>query len=205
MRIGVKAVAGLMFVVLSGASAFAQRHEIGLSLGGLTTNDRKLMFPPSSVEIGGSLTYYANYAYRLADLKAVSIHLEFPLAATPSTDLNSSNVFVPRNYASLFFTPGLKFKFLPKSKLSPYAAVGGGLGRFEESESRINNQPNTGRRGTNRGAFDFGGGLDVSILRFLSIRGELRDFVTGNPNFNFPVSGSKQHNLLTSGGIVLRF
>ncbi len=194
-------------LLLGGAiSASAQSHEIGLLLGGNTTGDRELRSPqPGSVRIGAGLTYYANYAYRFAGFKALSVHLEVPFAAAPSADLRSSNVTVPRNYASLFITPGIKVKFLPDSNISPYAVVGGGFGRFEESAFRIDNQPNLGPRGTNRGVFDFGGGLDLNLLRFLSIRGEVRDFVSGSPNLNVQLSRSRQHNLLSSGGIVFRF
>ena len=99
----------------------------------------------------------------------------------------------------------MRFKFRPNSRVSPYLAVGGGYGRFEESDFRLDNQPNTSRRGTNRGVFDFGGGVDVKVGRFLSLRGEVRDFVSGTPSFNAAVSGSRQHNILSAGGIVLRF
>ncbi len=91
----------LMVVLFSTVPALAQKHEIGLLLGGTTTGDRDIRSPqPGTLQISTGLTYYANYAYRVADLKAVSIHFEVPFAATPSTDLKSSNVNIPRNYAS---------------------------------------------------------------------------------------------------------
>jgi hypothetical protein len=192
------------FVLASAAKASAQRNELGLSLGGMITSDRTIEGPPGSINVKGSLTYYINYATRIADFKLASVHLEFPLAGTPSTDLSSANPLLPRNYASLFFTPGIKVKLLPGGSVSPYAVIGGGLGRFSESDSLLNGQPNGGNKGTNRGVLDYGGGVDLRVLPFLSLRGEVRDFVSGNPQFNFPVSG-RQHNVLTSGGVVLRF
>jgi hypothetical protein len=47
--------------------------------------------------------------------------------------------------------------------------------------------------------------VDLRVIRYLSLRGEVRDFVTGNPNFNAPFLTNRQHNVLTSGGIVLHF
>ncbi len=196
----------LMLILGSAATAAAQKQEVGLLLGGVLTGDRDISSPPGgSLQISTGLTYYANYAVRLTDLKAVSIHFEVPFAATPSTDIRSSSATVPRNYASLFITPGLKFKFLPGARLSPYAAIGGGFGRFAESDFRVDNQPNTGPRGTNRGVFDYGGGVDVRFVRWLSLRGEVRDFYADTPNFNVTVSGGRQHNVLSAGGIVLHF
>ena len=39
----------------------------------------------------------------------------------------------------------------------------------------------------------------------LVLRGEVRDFFTGQPRLNIARSGGGQHNVIVSGGIVLRF
>lgn len=199
-----KLIAVSLFVLSISATASAQRHELGLSVGGMITSDRTIEGPPGTINIKGSLTYYINYATRIADFKVASIHLEFPFAGTPSTDLSSANPLLPRNYSSLFFTPGIKVKALPGGPISPYAVIGGGLGRFSSSDTLLNGQPNPGNKSATHGVLDYGGGVDLRVLPFLSVRGEVRDFVSGNPTFNFPVTG-KQHNILTSGGVVLRF
>ncbi len=201
-----KLLFGMAVLLIGAATVSAQKQEVGLLLGGIKTSDRDIQSPQSgSVRNSSGLTYYANYAYRLAGGKNAAFYLELPFAATPSRDVQSTNVNVPRNYASLFFTPGLKVKFFPAARLSPYGAIGGGYGRIDESEFRINDQANTGRRGKNSGVFDFGGGVDIKIVKFLSLRGEVRDFYSVTPNYNVPLSGSRQHNVLTSGGFVLHF
>ena len=53
--------------------------------------------------------------------------------------------------------------------------------------------------------FDFGGGLDYKVFRFLGLRGEVRDFLSGNPNLNVALSSSTQHNVVASGGISVWF
>ena len=157
-------VAAVFGVTLIPSTASAQRNELGLGLGGMVTSDRTIQLPSSLINVKGSLTYYLNYSHRIADFKLASVHVEFPLAASPSTDIDSSNVLVPRNYSSFFFTPGLKVKFFPVGGVSPYLALGGGLGRFRSSDTLINGQPNTGGKGTNKGVLDYGGGDGTPVL-----------------------------------------
>jgi opacity protein-like surface antigen len=198
------------------AAAHAQdsepKNEVGLVLGVTTTPDREVrpqvgtgQPPVGTARVDRGLTFGATYARRLAGNDAASLHFEVALFATPSTNVNSSFTFLPRNYAALFLTPGLKLKFFPRASVSPYVVAGGGYGRFDESEFQVNDAPNRGERGTNTGVFDYGGGVEVKVFRFLAVRGEVRDFVSGNPKFNAIFSGSRQHNVITSGGLVLRF
>ncbi|HLG15116.1 MAG TPA: hypothetical protein VJH03_11525 [Blastocatellia bacterium] len=207
--VGTKAVVNLLGVLsallFSPNPAVAQKYEIAFSLGAMTAGDRDFKLPgPGAVRIGTGLTYQANYAQWLVNAKAAALYFEVPLAATPNTKIKSSSLFSPRDYASLFITPGLKLKLLPAGPYSPYMFAGIGYARFSESDARVDGRPNTSR-GTNRVAFDFGGGLDVKIFPYLSVRGELRDYVSGNPRFNVDVLGNRQHNVLLSGGLVLRF
>ncbi|MBI3649450.1 MAG: hypothetical protein HY231_00190 [Acidobacteria bacterium] len=199
-------VALFSLLVVNVHQGIAQKREIGLLLGGLSTSDQTFRLPtPGSLKIRTGLTYQANYAQRLVNARVAALYFEVPFVATPSTTVQSSNVLAPRNYASIFITPGLKVKLLPAASVSPYVFAGGGYARFAESDSRSDNQPNTGPKGTNRGAVDFGGGVDIKIIPFLSLRGEVRDFYSGTPRFNLPALDNRQHNLLISGGFVVRF
>jgi hypothetical protein len=78
----------------------------------------------------------------------------------------------------VFFTPGVRLKISPQSRVSLYGAVGGGLASFTNTQSTIAPAVSitTGRVTT--GALDFGGGLDLRLTRLLSLRGEARDFLT---------------------------
>jgi opacity protein-like surface antigen len=196
----------VLFIIFSFGSASAQSTEIGLLLGGLKTSDKSFQLPSSGeLEIGTGLTFQLNYAQRLADLGVASLYFEVPFLATPSTSVTSSNFLVPRNYATIFITPGLKLKLLPGSRVSPFGAVGVGYARLTASTSLTNGQPNTaGDLAANHGAFDFGGGVDIGVIRFIALRGEVRDFLTGKPNLNVHFR-ERQHNVVASGGIVLRF
>ncbi|MBS1807068.1 MAG: autotransporter outer membrane beta-barrel domain-containing protein [Acidobacteria bacterium] len=204
-----KTITTIIFLLASASISFAQsepKNEVGLLLGALSTGSREIQLPTlSKADFGSGLTYQANYARRIVDAKLASLHVEVLFAATPLVEVKSANTLIPRDYASLFLTPGLKLKFVPGWRVSPYIAAGGGYARFRESDFRTNNQPNTGKIGTNTGVFNYGGGVDFRVFRYLSLRGEVRDFVTGNPNFNAPFLSNRQHNVLTSGGIVIHF
>src|SRR5262249_61527239 len=101
--------------------------------------------------------------------------------------------------------PGIRVKFSPRARVSPYAAIGGGYALFEQSVDQIDGSPNAAPRFNHRGALAFSGGLDVRVWRFLAARWEVRDFYSGNPAFNVPVAGGGFHNIVAGGGLVLRF
>jgi len=127
------------------------------------------------------------------------------LIVAPNTDLTSSNVLVPKNYSSIFFTPGLKLKAWTLSPISPYAVLGAGLGHFTSSGTLLSGQPNPSSKTTTKFVYDVGGGIDLRVIPFVALRGEIRDLISGNPSFTVPVSGDRQHNVLFAGGVVLRF
>jgi opacity protein-like surface antigen len=196
----------VLLLLVGPANVSAQKHEVAGLLGGMSTGDKHFTLPsPGSLQIGNGLTYQLNYAHRILDAKLAAVYLELPLAVTPNTDINSSNLLVPRNYGALFITPGLKLRLLPLGGFSPYGVLGAGYARFSESSTLLNGQTNTATQGTNRVAIDYGGGLDVRVLPHLSLRGEIRDFYSGTPHFNTSLTEGNQHNVLVSGGVVLRF
>jgi hypothetical protein len=47
--------------------------------------------------------------------------------------------------------------------------------------------------------------LDYRLFRFIGLRGEVRDFFSGNSNLNVALNSSTEHNVVASGGITLRF
>jgi hypothetical protein len=195
-------------VLLSGGLALAEveateKNEIGLLLGAISTPDRSTS-GQGGIGLTRNVVLQANYGRKFWEGSGAALFGEVHFAASPLQEIKSSNPSVARDYASLFVAPGVRLKLAPRSTVSPYFAVGGGYALFEQSLNVIGGGANPGPRFTHRGAFMFGAGVDVRAWRFLSFRGEVRDFYSGNPTFNVPVSGG-QHNMLTSGGIVLRW
>ena len=59
-------------------------------------------------------------------------------------------------------------------------------------------------KSTTKGAIELGVGLDISLIGNLKLRGELRDFYTGEPDFNIKPQGY-MHNYFAGAGVVLSF
>ncbi len=199
-------LAAIIVTGLLSPAAFAQENEIAVLIGRLKATDRSLdSLEPIKAAFDGSVTYQFNYANRLIDGGLAAVYWELAITGAPGADVGGASLLLPKNYSSLFFTPGLKLKLLPGAGISPYAVGGVGLARFKQSDVLINGQPNTGDRANTTWAFDFGGGVDLNVFPLLAIRGEIRDYVTGNPKFGVPFIENKQHNIFVAAGIVLRW
>ena len=199
-------VVGFAFVAWLGTTGMAQstNNEVGLLLGGSIVPTSTTGF-----NISSGLAFQATYAHRFTGNRPVGWGFEVPFVALPSQDVQSRSPNSPRNYASIFITPGIRVTFVPTSAISPWASVGGGYARFAESTTLVTGAPNTFKTGTNKGALQFGGGVDFKTpfrIPFpLVLRGEIRDFYSGQPRLNIVRTGNGQHNVIISGGIVLRF
>jgi len=184
--------------------ARAQRHELTFSLGGIPGQARSFKASGSNAQIAADRSLGVNYAHRLVGAKVATLYGEIEFVALPNRPVTSGTAVVPREYASLYVTPGVRLKFFPNSRFSPWGAIGGGYALYEES-AHLSNGQNTTNAFLNRGVFDYGGGLDYRLFRFIGLRGEIRDFFSGNPNLNNALSSGTQHNVVASGGIILRF
>lgn len=171
--------------------ALAQKNELAVTAGGY--------FPlSSSIDANTAFTIGGNYARRVASVPLVSLYVEIPVYGTFNSTANVANstLFNPK-YSALFFTPGLKLKLAPSFPISPYFVAGGGLARFHKTNTTTEDTTNTG-------VFDVGGGLDFKFFPYLSFRMEARDYYSGSPNLTVNFTG-RQHQLIASGGFVLRF
>jgi len=183
----------------------AQSNDITFSLGGIPSQSRPFRGPAAgSAQISADVSLGANYGHRFLDVEFVALYAEIQFVALPNRSVTAATAVVPHNYASLYVTPGLQLKVLPRARLSPWAALGCGYALYEQS-AKLSNGQNTTNKFLNRGVFDFGGGLDYRLFRSFGLRGEVRDFVSGNPNLNVALSSSTQHNIVASGGISVRF
>ena len=143
-------------------------------------------------------------AVRMANFKLASLHLEVPVAGIPSAKVIFSGIpsLSTLKLSSVFVTPSLRVKFAPGFPVSPWASIGGGWAHY-----------NLAGPSMNKGALQFGGGVDIKTgIPLLGFRAEVRDFVTGQPDFgivSIQTAGSQslgqRHNVLAGGGIVLRF
>jgi hypothetical protein len=193
----------LLIMFLVSQTAFGQKHEIGLTLGGVLPQDRGTA--PNAVRLGGGTALQGNYGYRFFEGRAAAIYGELHFLANPLRDIGSGNPAASRDVATLFVTPGIRVKFASARSLSPYVAVGGGYALFEQSLLTLGGAPNPASRNVHRGVFDFGGGVDTKLWRWIGLRAEIRDFYSGSPAYNLAGLGGGQHNVVVGGGFVLKW
>ncbi len=113
---------------------------------------------------------------------------QFPEPAAGEAQVSADRVFginfgdglVHSDVAALY----AEIQFVPHRRLAPWVAAGGGYALYQQSEKLSNGQKATNRF-LHRGVFDFGGGIDYRLLPFTGLRGELRDFFSGNPNLGY--------------------
>jgi opacity protein-like surface antigen len=198
---------GIVIVLLwCAATAAAQQNELGLTVGALKTGDSALTANTgdANAHTETSFALQADLSTRFFTVGVASLYFDFPLAVTPKTNIITSNVLSVRSYSSLYFTPGIKLKLLPFGKVSPYVVGGVGLARLSPSDTLVNGQPAASDAKINI-AYSIGGGVDVKVAPFISLRGEVRDYNTVTPAFTLTLFKKRQNNALISGGIVLRF
>lgn len=198
----------IALIMLVALPLFGQRHELGLLLGSFKPASRTLsVTPPAEASFAAGRTFYANYGIRIAGSgeSRAALYFEVPFAATPQHKITSGDRRITRDVATLYLTPGFRLKFAPGGRFQPYIAGGAGYALFEHSKERLDGVVNQAPRTLGRGAFNFGGGFDIPVWRWLALRAEFRDFVSGSPAFNVPVRGSLQQNVLLSGGFSIKF
>lgn len=187
----------LLFSCFYPTLGYGQSNDLAISAGGIFSpnSGRSGFFCPAVVgapcpgtgsPARGAFSVEGAVAHRLVNLHLASLHLELPVLGTPNRTAPGTS------YSAIFFTPGVKVRFsLPA--FSPFLSVGGGLAHFSTG-SNANGSSTTG-------AFQIGGGVDVSTpIPLIGLRGEVREFYTGTPNFS-----TTQHNVFVGAGIVLKF
>jgi hypothetical protein len=209
------AVVCLLFALMGAAAAQGsdqrdegKKNELGLLLGGVVTG-QKTTAGGARVDVNAGLTFQATYARRIKEWQRAALYFEVPFVATPSTEVRSTNGAVAHNYDTLYITPGVRVKFAPRKAVSPWLALGGGYGLLEASKGLINGTPNPSERFVHTGTLQMGGGVDfdtkLKVLVPIGFRLEARDFYTAVPNLNVALRESRQHNVLFSGGLVVKF
>lgn len=185
------------------AGEYSHKHEVGLTLGRLLSRSRSEGGNQANLDSGIALQ--ANYGHRIVETRYTALSLEMHFLANGQREIFSPDASVTRDVATLYVSPGLRFKLFPRGRVSPYLAGGAGYALYEQSFFQLSGADNPAPRFTHRGVVVFGGGADVPLWRYVAIRGEIRDFYSGSPSFNLPGLRGGQHNVVVGGGFVLRW
>ena len=206
-------VAVLTVVTMLAASAFAQdeKNELGGILGRAFISNQGIKnatFPNPIISSGNGLSFDIEYARRFIVTPLFALSGEAVVMVNHDEDINGGaylNAVVPHQYSELFVTPGARLNLFPTTAVSPWVSLGGGFGHIGEASTLIYGGANPGKS-TTSGVLQGGLGLDVKVWRKLSMRGEVRDFWSGEPDFPLADTGkTRQHNYFVGGGAFWRF
>ena len=210
----------LMAVIFWSVPTLAQeKNEVGLVIGGIVTPSQTLSpganlvsptgaLPNLNITFNSALTLGADYDRNVLRTHGFAISAGIDFLASPlDVKLDQRPANVINQYAFVFLTPHVRVKFHPSGFISPWLSFGGGYARFREAAPVNTTSFN---QGTNTGTFVFGGGLDtrpvLHVLRIpIGFRFEIRDFYSGQPNYNQKTTGNLQNNVAFTGGLLLRF
>jgi hypothetical protein len=191
------------------AQDVAEKNQLGMMLGAEFIADHSTATIPSvPITFSSSVVFQLNFGHRLKG-ENTQLWIEFPSAAAPSHTVASANAFTPVSLATFFTTPSLRVNFRGQKTFSPWLSFGGGYALYEGSENLATGVDNLNRY-TSTGALQFGVGVDIKtklrVWKPIGFRGEVRDFYSFDTlNFATPIREAGQHNLVVSGGLIVRF
>ena len=204
----------LLVVTTLAVSAVAQdeKNELGGNLGKIFISDQGIKgatyFNPT-IHSGKGVTFDVEYARRVIVTPIYSLSGEVLFAYNPDEDLNggtTGNAVVPTDLKKLFVTPAARVNLFPTTAVSPWVSFGAGFAHISQSSALVfggNNNPGTS---STSAAIELGIGLDVKVSKRISLRGGMRDFWAGEPNFPLaPTGKTRQHNYFVFGGAFWRF
>ncbi len=199
---------GLLLLLLE-VPARAQEQQFGVFLGGSLAQSRAIQGAPGeTVQISSAFAAGLHYDHVLWHSRYFQPSIEAEFTVVPPRLVKSVAAAVPRNYSALYLTPGLRFELLPNARLRPWVVAGGGYDLFLQSQVLTNGQKYSVHV-KNGAAFDYGAGLDFGLWRArsstwsINLMGQVRDFVSGNPELNVPLQSGVQHTVIASGGILI--
>jgi len=187
----------LSLLFFAALNVYAQGSELALTLGRILPRHR------GELDLQSGLALQANYGKRVWAGRGLALFGEAHLLASPLREVATANPRAARDFASFYLMPGLRVQFGPERRLRPFVAGGFGYAQYHSSELLQNGAASPVRDRQHTWGGNFGGGVDVQVLRWLAVRGEVRDFVTPTPRLNTPLTGT-QHNVQVSGGFVIR-
>lgn len=175
-----------------------------------------------------NIGWQANIGWHVFNWGPAAVLLDVPLTSALSqnpvvavTFFGETNQLFSPKRNTYFVAPGFRFRFLNHKRLSPFFAGGVGIESTNLEETKVIISASSSliavaaiRHGsqTYKGAFDFGGGLDLNLQQHVSLRFDFRDFVrmgqTSSQSGTTAVIQDalpSRHTLAPLAGVVFRF
>jgi hypothetical protein len=224
---------GLMVVLLLGASAavlHAQDYRVFVE-GGVSTLYDKQYYSVYGVDYGSTYRAGNNFTVgaEIPVRKSLSVEGSYSMFRNNLAVTNFYNSTVPNDVIG-YGVRGQRISLdalahAPKVKgVRPYVVFGGEFDRFSPTSAGaalaqsegFNGVPGTVLKASDKFGYNFGGGVDIGLTRFLAFRLDARDHRVPSPTFGLPSSASSgytayypvhgsMHNIVYSVGIVIHF
>jgi len=178
-----------------------QNMDISIMFGPSRVNSQTI--PGTNVTLSGSHGYASetSFGYQVLRRSTGSLWVEFmPFTSTSLGKSTATGVAGTVDFGMETFTPGVRYMVPLTSRLSVYGALGGGFGFFNYAVVEPGTPPKIETNSPTHGVLDFGGGVDFRLIQWVSVRAEVRDFVSGEGlsgvpgrNHPAPVAGLVGH------------
>jgi Outer membrane protein beta-barrel domain len=200
-------IAALVAVTMLAASALAQKNELTGVIGKIFISDqgsKTTNFTNNNLTFGNGISLEVDYGRYLMGNPFLHLTAEVPVVIDWDQDLHFVANTVPSDYRAYFVTPALRANLFATTAVSPWISIGGGIGRFSPN-SQLEFGGKNPNGGATTGVFQGGIGLDVKLWHSLDLRGEVRDFWSGTPNYGVVTGKTRQHNFNVGAGVVWHF
>lgn len=160
-----------------------------------------MAIPGSNATVNKSTRFgdSTGFGYQVARTSVASIWLDIAPTFAVGTAAASIPGSVNTGFASLAVGP--RFMIPLQSRISIYGTLGGGWGSFSYPTIGGQSAPSASSKSVVHGIFLAGGGADLRLTERFSIRGELRNIVTGRG-----LAGSNgPHHLVPLMGVAAHF
>jgi hypothetical protein len=180
------------------APAWAQEHwDMGLLFGAAGTSSVVVAATPtqaagsSSGSVGWNWQWTSAFLLHSNEAGKLNWYAEVPL-----TFFHAEEVADIERVGD-YFTPGIRLKIATKTRISFYGVVGGGWAQYNEKDALLNGQLTAAAdAATGHPAADVGGGIDLRLNQFVSLRLDGRDYITP-PGFGGTTG--RNHPLFAAG------
>ena len=165
-------------LLLAPTAIRAQNSDLSVLLGVYWPHGEVTTSPATVVSGSAGASLQLNYAWQVIQ-RAVDLYVELPvIVSVESTSTVSPGLITSSTGPDVYFTPGVRLKISPQSRVSFYGAIGGGVASFAANQVVVARTSSTSTGRASSPALDFGGGIDFRLTRLLSLRFDARDFLT---------------------------
>jgi hypothetical protein len=164
----VKLVVVLSIVSGVAAAQFLQNVDISIMFGRSVVASQTVPGTGVKVTTSGGFTYQVAYGYQLLSTKRGH-------STIAGTDQKAAD-----GISSTIVTPGLRFQMAPHPRLAFYGIAGFGYGGFDSVKLSPAGTPAVPNTFSSHGTAEIGGGFDVRLNQGISLRAEVRDFISGH-------------------------